>query len=73
MFFSDISNPLIMEVRAIGDIMKGEEITVNYLSDFSVYLSNKERADSLMYTWNFRCDCPPCTSGEFCYIFLRIS
>ena len=55
-----------MEVRAIGDIMKGEEITVNYLSDFSVYLSNKERADSLMTTWNFRCDCPPCTSGEFC-------
>ena len=66
MFFSDISNPLIMEVRAIGDIMKGEEITVNYLSDFSVYLSNKERADSLMTTWNFRCDCLPCTSGEFC-------
>ena len=66
LFFSDISNPLIMEVRAIGDIKKGEEITVNYLCDYSVYLSNKERADSLMTTWNFRCDCPPCTSGEFC-------
>ena len=59
---SDINNPKVMEVRAIRDIKKGEEITVNYLCDWSVYLSNVERAETLMTTWNFQCDCLSCSS-----------
>ena len=54
----------IMELRAIKEIKKGEEITISYV-DFSVgFLEEKELRQINLDHWNFECNCPHCLQPE---------
>ena len=52
-----------LELRAIRDIRKGEEITVNYISVEGRYCDKHTRQQKLAEGWGFKCCCSLCTSG----------
>ena len=52
-----------LELRAIRDIRKGEEITVNYISVEGRYCDKATRQQKLAEGWGFKCCCSLCTSG----------
>ena len=52
------------QIRAISNIKKGEEITINYLSDWNCSMRNREfRQASLLKSWHFICLCDLCENG----------
>lgn len=52
-----------LELRAIRDIRRGEEITVNYISVEGRYSDKDTRQQKLAEGWGFKCCCSLCTSG----------
>jgi len=68
-------NHYIREVRAIKNIKKGEEITLNYLFTFPVSIGEsdekkiykylpREVRNHILSIWDAACDCDLCTLGE---------
>ena len=57
----------LREVRAIKDIKKGDEVTINYLFTFprkkQKYMKKEERKKQLI-RWDVLCDCNHCLLGE---------
>ena len=62
-----IDNHLLRELRAIKDIKKGEEVTINYLFTFAKNItkySPRENRQKELETWDVVCDCNHCILGE---------
>jgi len=68
-------NHYIREVRAIKDIKRGEEITLNFLFTFPVSIGEsdekkiykylpREVRNHILSVWDAACDCHLCTLGE---------
>ena len=54
----------IMELRAIKEIKKGEEITISYVHFSKGFLEEKELRQINLDRWNFKCTCPHCLQPE---------
>lgn len=57
--FYYVSEYNIILVIALQDIEIGQEITINYLTEFQ-----KNRSQALMTRWNFNCQCSGCTDTK---------
>ena len=63
-------NQFLREVRAIKDIKKGEEVTINYFFTFPKknelfpYLVKEERKSNLARVYDVVCECNHCVLGE---------
>ena len=53
-----------LELRAVREVLEGEELTVNYISVEGRYSDTMERRDRLRAGWDFLCDCQLCRTGE---------
>ncbi|KAF1351829.1 hypothetical protein BDV97DRAFT_367656 [Delphinella strobiligena] len=53
------------EVRTLGHVRRGAEITVCYATDWNTLMTSAERGCHLGLSWGFRCDCRPCKSQTF--------
>ena len=65
-----INNQYLREIRAIKDIQKGEEITINYLFTFAtaakriIKYADREARKRWFERWDVNCDCNHCVFGE---------
>jgi len=62
-----IDNPNMREIRAIKDIKKGEEVTINYLFTFAKHIHkflNRDQRQKQLKMWNVVCDCNHCLSRK---------
>ena len=62
-----IDNHFLRELRAIKDIKKGDEVTINYLFTFAKNItkySPRENRQKELETWDIVCNCNHCILGE---------
>lgn len=57
-----IPRTLLMEIKAVRDIVAGEEITISY---GKLELESAERKRLYREGWNFTCTCPLCTASPY--------
>ena len=62
-----------MELRAIRNIIEGEELTVNYINKDGSYSKTEERQQMLIGRWDFTCQCRLCVTGDEDETKLKIS
>ena len=53
-----------IEVRAIRDIKKGEEVTASYIGSQNIFLDAGAKQAKLKENWGFQCSCFSCSSDK---------